>query len=150
MALFLAVVATSRIAMAGAAPVAERRLLTVGDFTVQAEVAATATMRRLGLSGRAPEAEDVAMLFVFPRAERPCFWMKNTLLPLHLVFIDAQGVIRQQAELAPGDERRVCAHQPVRWALEVSARSPGVQQLRVGQQVQGLPKLASPGRWSHP
>lgn len=132
--------------VAAPAPAPVRCALTVGDVTVQAEVAETAAMRQRGLSGRAAGADDVAMLFAFPRPESPCFWMKNTALSLILVFIDAQGVIRQRAALRPNDERRVCARQPIRWALEVTAHSPGAQQLQVGQQVHGLPKPARPQR----
>ena len=138
----LPILVAAGIATAGTALASGRLALTVGELTLQAEVAATAAMRRRGLSGRGAEADDAAMLFVFPREERPCFWMKDTSLALSLVFIDAQGVIRQQETLAPNDERRVCARQPILWALEVSAHSPAAQRLTVGQQVHGLPNPA--------
>lgn len=138
----LPILVAAGIAAASRAPASGRLALTVGELTLQVEVAETAAMRRRGLSGRGAEADDAAMLFVFPREERPCFWMKDTALALSLVFMDAQGVIRQQEALAPNDERYVCARQPILWALEVSAHSQAAQQLTIGQHVHGLPKPA--------
>lgn len=146
----LAMVAAMTIAGAGPSLASDRLVLHVGALTLEAEVAETAALRRRGLAGRAAGTGDVAMLFVFPRAERPCFWMRNTLVPLSLAFIDARGVIRQLEALVPNDERRICARQPIRWALEVSADGPAAEQLAVGRHVHGLPKPVVTRPWPPP
>lgn len=137
----------------GAAPDAglPRLALAVNGVPIQVEVARTSRARERGLAGRTALAADAGMLFVFRRPGRPCFWMKDTLLPLSLAFLDERGRIVQREVLRPGDERSVCARQPVRFALEVRRNGAPAQQLRLGSRVVGLPQLpgvpAEPSRF---
>jgi uncharacterized membrane protein (UPF0127 family) len=136
----------------GTAPYVElpRLALAVNGVTIQVEVAHTAPARARGLAGRTALVEDAGMLFVFRRPGRPCFWMKDTLLPLSLAFINERGMIVQQEELLPGDEQSVCARQPVRFALELPRNGLPAQQLRLGRPVVGLsqlPRLAAAHSW---
>lgn len=137
----------------GAAPgeALPRLTLAVNGVPIQVEVAWTSRARERGLAGRAALAADAGMLFVFRRPGRPCFWMKDTLLPLSLAFINERGMIVQREELLPGDEQSVCARQPVRFALEVARNGPLAHQLRLGHPVAGLPQLprlpAEPSRF---
>ncbi|MGB7289175.1 MAG: DUF192 domain-containing protein [Candidatus Macondimonas sp.] len=137
----------------GAAPdeALPRLTLAVNGVPIQVEVARTARARERGLAGRTALAADAGMLFVFRRPGRPCFWMKDTLLPLSLAFLNERGMIVQQEELLPGDERAVCARQPVRFALEVARNGPLAHHLQFGRRVVGLPQLprlpAEPSRF---
>ncbi len=86
--------------------------------------------RAQGLMNRRSLAADKGMLFDF-RTERPVsFWMKNTLIPLDMIFIRADGTIRSIAhETAPLDETPVPSGGPVRAVLEIGggqARKLGV------------------------
>jgi len=58
-----------------------------GVFRAQVEVAKTFAKRERGLMFRKKLAADKGMLFVFPRETVNTFWMKNTLIPLDMVFI---------------------------------------------------------------
>ncbi|MES1994332.1 MAG: DUF192 domain-containing protein [Pseudomonadota bacterium] len=144
--------------LVGAASASEETLprlaLTVDGTPIQAEVARTWNARHEGLAGRAALAEDAGMLFVFRRPGRPCFWMKDTLLPLSLAFINERGMIVQREELLPGDEQSICARQPVRFALEVARNGLPARQLQFGRRVVGLPQLprvpADPSRFAEP
>ena len=60
-----------------------------GDVAVTVEIAATPERRNLGLMYRKELAEDAGMLFLFERPQHLTFWMKNTVLPLDMVFIGA-------------------------------------------------------------
>jgi len=60
-----------------------------GDVTVAVEVADTPDTRARGLMYRKDLAADAGMLFVFPNETEQRFWMKNTPLPLDMIFIGA-------------------------------------------------------------
>jgi uncharacterized membrane protein (UPF0127 family) len=70
-----------------------------GPVTVQVEVADTPDARARGLMYRRDLGADAGMLFVFPDESDQHFWMKNTPIPLDLVFVGKQehivGIVRE-------------------------------------------------------
>jgi uncharacterized protein len=73
-----------------------------------------------GLMMRNKMAANQGMLFVFERPESHCFWMRNTLLPLSIAFIDDHGVIVNIADMKPQSDDSHCSKKPVRYALEMN------------------------------
>lgn len=69
--------------------------------------------------GRQSLAPNHGMIFVFESAEKQCFWMKNTPLPLSIAFISERGLITNIADMQPFSEESHCSNQPVRFALEM-------------------------------
>jgi hypothetical protein len=63
--------------------------------TLQLEIATTEQQREQGLMNRTHLAPHSGMLFVFPSDQPVSFWMKNTLISLDMVFVDANGTVRQ-------------------------------------------------------
>lgn len=76
--------------------------------------------RQQGLMGRQQLAENAGMMFVFETPKTYCFWMKNTLIPLSIGFIDAQGKLVQINHMQPRSLDHHCAQQPILYALEVN------------------------------
>ncbi|TSD88426.1 DUF192 domain-containing protein [Mycobacterium sp. KBS0706] len=68
-------------------------------FTV--ELALTPEQQQRGLMFREKMAPDAGMLFVFDGAEPRAFWMKNTLIPLDMIFIRTDGTIANILEKVP-------------------------------------------------
>jgi uncharacterized membrane protein (UPF0127 family) len=62
------------------------------------EMATTPQQQEVGLMFRTAVRADGGMLFVFPTTQEGQFWMKNTLVPLDMVFINPDGTIRSIAE----------------------------------------------------
>lgn len=97
---------------------------------IRAEVARTPAQRARGLMFREHLAEDAGMLFEMPGDDDWTFYMKNTLIPLDMLFLDADGVIVGIVEQArPLDERLLSVGRPSRFVLELpggSARRRGV------------------------
>ncbi|MDU8912070.1 DUF192 domain-containing protein [Aestuariicoccus sp. MJ-SS9] len=61
------------------------------------------------------------MLFVYDRAQRVAFWMKNTLIPLDMIFADAQGVVqRVHSNAVPGDLTAIDGGDSIRYVLEIN------------------------------
>jgi uncharacterized membrane protein (UPF0127 family) len=69
--------------------------------TVLVELATTARQRSLGLMHRRALPANAGMVFLYPRATRGAFWMKNTLIPLSIAFWDARGRIVRILDMTP-------------------------------------------------
>lgn len=88
-------------------------------FTV--EVADDAAERARGLMHREGLAPMSGMFFVYDREAPVAFWMKNTLIPLDMIFADATGrVVRVHPMAVPGDETPVPSGAPARFVLEIA------------------------------
>lgn len=85
-----------------------------------AEVADTPTSRNYGMMFRQSIADDEAMLFVYERPQEASFWMRNTLIPLDIVFISPDGrVIHIHENARPLDETPIPSRGVVRFVLEI-------------------------------
>jgi uncharacterized membrane protein (UPF0127 family) len=93
-------------------------------LTVRLEVAADPQARARGLMGRTEVAPGSGMVFLYPADVRESFWMKNTLVPLSIAFVAADGRVVSVAEMTPcrADPCRSYAPGgPYRYAVELAA-----------------------------
>jgi uncharacterized protein len=89
---------------------------------VRVEVADDAAEQAKGLMYRSALGEDRGMLFVYPDERELSFWMKNTLIPLSIAYIDSEGRIVDILDMKPLDDRppHYVSSEPVQYALEVN------------------------------
>jgi uncharacterized protein len=79
---------------------------TPDGYTIYAEIANTTEQRTQGLMYRTRLAPDGGMLFTFPQPGIWTFWMKNTKMPLDMLWIDEKGTIVHIQHAAPICERQ--------------------------------------------
>ncbi len=108
-----------------------------GPHHYQVEIANDEATRERGLMMRENMAPDHGMLFEFPSREPVTFWMKDTLLPLDLLFIDIDGTVRRVVEGAkPMSETLIPSGVPVTGVLELNAGQAATMQLKPGDKVE--------------
>ncbi len=108
---------------AAAACVPERIEISTKSVThsFAVEVADDASEQQIGLMGRDHMASAAGMLFVFPAPKHAQFWMKNTLIPLDMIFADAAGtVVRVHENAVPHDETTIDGGTGVQFVLEIN------------------------------
>lgn len=118
---------------------AQETLLKLGNTTIRAEIADTPQSRERGLMQREQLCGDCGMLFVFERADRYAFWMKNTLLPLSIAFISADGHILNIEDMQPGTTALHYAAGAALYALEVNQGWFARNGIAPGGTIPGLP-----------
>lgn len=118
--------------------------LNAGMHLIRAEVAYTFETRAQGLMFRRAMGPNEGMLFVFPDDSRHCMWMRNTLIPLSVAFLDAAGAIVNVEEMQPQTENAHCAARPVRFALEMNKSWFASKGLKPGARIGGIDKAPAP------
>lgn len=103
---------------------------------VPVEIADTDEERQTGLMGRTALPEDAGMLFVFGAEQQLSFWMKDTLIPLSIAFIDSEGRIVDIQDMQPLDETSHPSAAPAQYALEVNQGFFGARGIQVGDTVE--------------
>jgi len=90
-----------------------------GIVRLVVELALTPAQHQQGLMHRTELNDGEGMLFVFDRDQMLSFWMKNTLIPLSIAYIAADGRIVEIFDMEPGNLNPVRSSRSVRYALEV-------------------------------
>jgi uncharacterized membrane protein (UPF0127 family) len=117
--------------------------LSAGMHLIQAEIAATDPQRQQGLMFREKMASNTGMVFVFDAPATQCMWMKNTLLPLSVAFIDAEGKIVNIEDMQARTLESHCSTKavPVRYALEMNLGWFKQKNIKPGSMIGNLPPL---------
>jgi uncharacterized membrane protein (UPF0127 family) len=119
-------------------PVAQ---LNAGMHLIRAEVVSDPGARAQGLMHRKQLAQNAGMLFIFDEQAPHCMWMKNTLVPLSVAFIDDSGAIVNIADMEPHSEASHCAARPVRYALEMNRGWFAARGVKPGSRLGGIPGI---------
>lgn len=107
------------------------------EHVFNVEMALTQKQQTVGEMFRTGVAEDGGMLFVWNTPRESTMWMRNTLVPLDMVFINADGTIRSIAEnTVPESLATIDSRGPVKATLEMAAGTTARLNIRVGDKVQ--------------
>ena len=109
-----------------------------GSHTFSVELATTPDQMALGLMFRQSLAPDAGMLFVYPGEQQVAFWMKNTVIPLDMLFIASDGRIRRIVERTiPLSTTPIPSVDEVRAVLEVNGGTAARLGIKPGDVVHG-------------
>ena len=104
-----------------------------------AEVASDDHSRAQGLMNRERLAPDSGMLFVFRHSDQRWFWMKNTLIPLDILFFDSsRRLVSMQTDVPPCRQAPCPTYpsgEPARYVLELAAGTAARIGTRIGDQL---------------
>jgi uncharacterized protein len=113
--------------------------LSTGMHVLQVMVAQTPEQLSTGLMFRKTMGTNDGMLFVFDEPSQQCFWMKNTLLPLSIAFIDDTGTVANIDDMKPQTLDSHCSTKPVRFVLEMNVGWFDKRGIKAGSKFQGEP-----------
>ncbi|MBC8023247.1 MAG: DUF192 domain-containing protein [Burkholderiales bacterium] len=112
----------------------------VGPHPLKVEVAAAEPQRMQGLMNRTKLGRDDGMLFVFDEPGYHSMWMKNTLIPLSVAFIDRNGVILNILDMEPKTLDSHMSAGPAVYAIETNKGWFAAKKIKAGDKVTGLPR----------
>jgi len=102
----------------------------------EVEVAVTSDQRAQGLMFRRSMAAEAGMLFLFGGSAERAMWMKNTLIPLDMLFIDEVGkIVRIEERTVPHSLRAIVSGQPASAVLELNAGTASRLVIKPGDRV---------------
>lgn len=91
------------------------------SYKLDIELAVTPEEQMRGLMFRKSMPENHGMMFVFENETPRTFWMKNTLIPLDILFLDADGkIVKIHENARPLDETQIPSGAPVLAAIELN------------------------------
>jgi len=103
------------------------------DFSI--EIATTPSQLSRGLGGRTELCRNCGMLFIFPSSQILQFWMKDTLIPLDMVFIDQNKKIVNIVTAQVGDLSIKKSTSPALFCLELNANRASEIGLKIGDTI---------------
>jgi len=119
----------------------------IGRQTYTLEIADTEPTRQTGLMNRDSMPANRGMLFVFEDEIPREFWMKNTRIPLDILFLDSAGKVVASKSMKPYDLNTTPSNAPAKYAIELNQGAAESSGVAVGDQLNiPLPAQASPDK----
>lgn len=136
----LALFACSALAVYGqrvggqpALPIVELKL---GEATVRAEIARSQQEQQVGLMHVTRLGDNDGMIFIKNPPSEVAFWMRNTLIPLTIAYVNKDGIIRELHDMKPRDETSVPSQSnDIAFVLEMNKHWFKMNGVRVGDQI---------------
>ena len=113
--------------------------LNAGMHIIHAELAQSPDERSIGLMFRKSMGANEGMLFAFEQAAKQCFWMKNTLLPLSIAFVAADGTVVNIDDMKPQTLASHCSTKEVPFVLEMNVGWFAKRGIKAGFKLTGPP-----------
>jgi uncharacterized membrane protein (UPF0127 family) len=116
-------------------------MMQIGSKSFTLEVAATDSTREFGLMKRDSMPADHGMIFVFKHDEPRSFWMKNTRIPLDIMYVRSDGTVVSMHHMRAYDLTPTPSDAPAKWAIELNDGVLATTGVKVGDKLD-VPKDA--------
>ena len=116
----------------------KKTVLSIEGHELQVEIAKSIIEKQKGLQGRTFLHENKGMLFIYNKPQILSFWMKNTLIPLSIAFIDKKSIITQIEDMEPNDITPIKSSDKCLFALEVNKDWFKKNHIKTGDKILGL------------
>ena len=118
----------------------KKMLVNISGKSYQLEIAQTPQERKAGLSGRKAIKNNSGMLFLFEKSETLSFWMKDTVIPLQIVFINGCTIVDIQEMAVEADpanpQKKYHSKSPADKAIELNPNTVSID--NIGTSIQDL------------
>lgn len=139
----LRVLAFAALLLAPLSPLADAAMRTlqlrIGNHPLRVEVAENDAQRMKGLMNREKLGRNDGMLFIFEQPAYQAMWMKNTLIPLSVAFLDRDGTILNIRDMQPQTLDTHMSAGPALYAVETNKGWFAERGIKPGEKVVGLP-----------
>lgn len=112
----------------------------IGNRTFTLEIASNDDDRMLGLMYRKSMPDDHGMIFIFTDEQPRSFWMKNTEIPLDILYVDAKGQVVSIHQMEPYVLKSVHSAAAARFAIELNQGAASKSGVKVGDVLQIPPE----------
>ena len=116
----------------------------IGNKQFTLEVADDDAEREMGLMFRESMPADHGMIFMFDEAEVLGFWMKNTRIPLDIIYVGSDGVVVSIKPMQPFDLRSTSSDKPAQYAIELNQGMAAACGVKVGDRLTIPPTKGAP------
>ncbi len=121
-------------------------VMKIGNEQFTLEIANDDEERATGLMNRPSMPANHGMIFVFPGERSLAFYMKNTLIPLDIVYLDADGEVVSIHQMRPHDHTSIPARRPAKYAIELNKGTAERVGLKVGDKLHIPPEARDTDR----
>lgn len=109
----------------------------IKDYNYYLEIASTKRERQIGLSNRQNLCINCGMLFIFPKEGYYPFWMKDTHVPLDLIWLDKQNkIVKISTVLETNSEKKYLNKSKAKYVIELNANEVFKRDLKIGDIIQ--------------
>ena len=111
--------------------------ITIKDYNYYLETASTDKKREIGLSNRQSLCSNCGMIFVFKREGIYPFWMKNTFIPLDMIWLNKKNkVVKIATVLETNSEKKYANKIKAKYVIELNANEVFKRDLKIGDVIQ--------------
>ncbi len=107
----------------------------LGELEITADIADNPAEQARGLMYKKSMPKEKGMIFIYKNPQKVSFWMKNTYIPLDIIFVGEDKIIKRISQGKPMDETYIPSGEVIKYVIEVNQGIANLVGLEVGQKI---------------